>query len=372
VRSDADFSSKLNPRNPVGGTFGIEQTAGFSHSGYERDCLFMNHGGHDYVDVSMVSGLDDPGDGRTWSLLDFDKDGWTDIARVNANTPFLRLYRNRIGDRPEVAAKGKMVAVQFVGGNHTPEPVEGLACRDGYGARVILDLGDQMVMREHAAGHGFAGQNSQTILVGIGAQDRVRNLEVRWPSGRSQELPDVAAGSLVIAYEDPGQSPNGEAFVVRDYFERGPLMLAGKGGKRPPPRVSIHDRIPAEGSAELTMYTTMATWCATCKGELPQLATLRQAFGPEELEMRAVPVDPEDTSEKLARYVEENRPVYRLLTDLGPRDVQAVESVVEQTTQLKEALPATLVTNSEGVVLLAKAGVPSVSDLKKLLNGHRQ
>jgi thiol-disulfide isomerase/thioredoxin len=372
VRSDADFSKKLNPRNPVGGTFGIEQTAGFSHSGHERDCLFMNHGGEEYIDVSMVSGLDDPGDGRTWSLLDFDKDGWTDIARVNANTPFVRLYKNRIGEGSVAAGSGKMVAVQFVGGNHSTEAVEGLSCRDGYGAKVILDLGDQRVMREHAAGHGFAGQNSQTLLVGIGSHDRVKNFQVKWPSGRSHELPDVGAGSLIIAYEDPGQSPNGEAFVVSDYFSGVPVMLAGKGSPRRPTRVPIHNRVSDGTPAELTMYTTMATWCPTCKGELPQLATLRQAFGPEELAMRAVPVDPEDSSEKLARYMEENQPAYRLLTELGPRDVAAVESVVEQTTQLKEALPATLVTDSEGVVLLAKAGVPSISDLRKLLDNHRQ
>jgi thiol-disulfide isomerase/thioredoxin len=321
----------------------------------------------------MVSGLDDPGDGRTWSLLDFDRDGWIDIARVNANSPFVRLYKNRIGERPGASEHGRMIAVKFVGGNHTPDPVEGLACRDGYGAKLILDLGDQRLMREQAAGHGFAGQNSQTMLVGIGAHDEVAKLQVKWPSGRSQEMAGVSAGSQIVAYEDPAQSPTGEAFVVSDYFAGGgPVMLAGHPAPRHPARVPIHARVTAGAGAELTMYTTMATWCTICKGELPQLATLRQAFGPEELDMRAVPVDPEDSSEKLARYMDENHPAYRLLTDLGPRDVEAVEDVVEQTTKLKDALPATLVTDSDGMVLLAKGGVPSISDLRKLLDNHRQ
>jgi thiol-disulfide isomerase/thioredoxin len=372
VRSDANFSEKLNPRNPVGGIFGIEQTTGFSHSGHERDCLFMSHEGEEFIDVSMVSGLDDPGDGRTWSLLDFDKDGWTDIARVNANSPFVRLYRNRIGDRAEASERGKMIAIRFVGGNHTPDPVEGLACRSGYGAKARLTLGDQKLMREHAAGHGFAGQNSETMLIGIGAHESVDRLQIDWPSGNSQSLNDVAAGSLVTAYEDPAHSPLGQALVATDYFASAPAQLATVQPRSRPARVPIHGRESGETNAALTMYTTMATWCPTCKGELPQLAALREAFGPDELEMRAVPVDPEDDAEKLEKYVAENQPAYVMLSGLSRSDVESIEGVVEATTQLQEALPATLVTDSKGVVLLAQAGVPSISDLKKLLDNHRQ
>ena len=117
------------------------------------------------------------------------------------------------------------------------------------------------------------------------------------------------------------------------------------------------------------MYTTMATWCPTCKGELPQIAAIRNAFDARELEMHGVPVDPTDDPAKLTSYIQEFQPAYDLLTDLSRGDVQAVERVVEHTTQLEDALPATLITDADGMVIYANAGVPSISELKRLLNG---
>src|SRR5262245_47412604 len=70
---------------------------GVSFSGHERDNLFINLGDGQFKDVSGVSGANDPGDGRVFALLDFDRDGWWDIASINANTPSLKLYENRFG-----------------------------------------------------------------------------------------------------------------------------------------------------------------------------------------------------------------------------------------------------------------------------------
>ena len=115
------------------------------------------------------------------------------------------------------------------------------------------------------------------------------------------------------------------------------------------------------------MYTTMATWCPKCKGELPQLATLRGAFAESELEMHGVPIDPEDDAAKLSRYETEFGPAYELEADLDRGQIQSVEILLKSLTRLPEVLPATIVTDSNGAVLLAQAGVPSISELKKLL-----
>ena len=48
---------------------------GISWSGNERNFLFVGGlPGNQFVDLSAVSGLDDPADGRGFSLLDFDRD----------------------------------------------------------------------------------------------------------------------------------------------------------------------------------------------------------------------------------------------------------------------------------------------------------
>jgi peroxiredoxin len=363
VRNDPDLG--WDEDADMGLVFPIEESPGVSHSGHETDHLFMNHEGEKYYDISPLSGLDDPADGRSWAMLDYDRDGWLDIAMTNANSPLFRLHRNRIGERPGTAGSGKIIAMRFVGGNTRPEPVEGLACRDGYGAKVRLDLGDKKLMQEHRCGRRHSSQDPRTVVIGIGANDSVREIEVEWPSGRTQTLENVAAGNIVTAYEVAEQSPTGEAFTVTPYGN--PVRIAADAAKKAPlARLAIRDR--GEHSARLTMFTTMATWCPTCKGELPQMTAIRNAFGTDELAMHGVPIDPTDDAGKLARYVDENQPAYDLLTDLSRGDVEAVEQVVEHTTQLEEALPATLVTDADGMVIHAQAGVPSISDLRRLLH----
>ncbi|MDE2810606.1 MAG: ASPIC/UnbV domain-containing protein, partial [Gemmatimonadota bacterium] len=71
--------------------------------------------------------------------------------------------------------------------------------------------------REHRAGEGFSAQNSATLIVGLGAYQRVDAVHVRWPSGRVQQVAEVAAGMLVTVYENPRNSPTGVAFVVVPY-----------------------------------------------------------------------------------------------------------------------------------------------------------
>ncbi len=362
MRNDASLD--FDESSPVGGVFPIEQNPGVSHSGHERDHLFVNLGGGQFADVAPLSGLDDEADGRSFALLDFDRDGWQDIAVVNANNPLSRLYRNRIGERPGAGERGRIVALRFEGANRTGRAVPGQACRDGYGARARLSLADgRTILREHRCGEGMAAQNSATLLVGIGGSERVTKLEVVWPSGRRQEIADVAAGTLVTAYEDAARSPDGSGFARRPY-----------GAPLPAPSRKIGPTVLAElrlkgatGSPALNLFTTMATWCPKCKGELPQLALLRAAFPEEQVAMHGVPVDPTDTAEKLGRYLGEYHPAYELLRDLSRGDVEAVKAVVTHTTGIPDALPATLVTDARGRVVLATTGVPSVSDLRKAL-----
>ena len=66
-----------------------------SFSGKERNHLFQNAQGREFHDISGISGIDTPQDGRTFAVWDYDRDGWQDIALLNINTPVLSLYRNQ-------------------------------------------------------------------------------------------------------------------------------------------------------------------------------------------------------------------------------------------------------------------------------------
>ena len=207
-----------------------------SLNGNERNHYFANRGGRSFVDISALSGLDTPADSRGFAVLDYDRDGWQDIALVNANQPLFNLYHNEM---PAAGLSGGMIAIRFVGGNRTSAPSKEFACRDGYGARVAVDLGDEKLVREHRCGDGWAAQNSATMIVGIGSHATVASLSVRWPSGKTSSTQAVPEGTLLTVYENPADSPSGIAFVRIPYRVKPQLARAERLGTTDNPRAGL-------------------------------------------------------------------------------------------------------------------------------------
>ena len=189
---------------------GARLDAGASLSGYQRNRLFLNQDGRNFVDISALAAADSPADGRAWARLDYDRDGRIDLVLANANEPLCQLYRNR-------APTGRMLALRFVGGNDRAEPSARWSARDGYGAEVEVAVAGKTLLREHRAGEGFSAQNSATMIIGLGEYERADAVRVRWPSGRIQTAENLAAGSLITVYERIGQSPANKAFVTTPY-----------------------------------------------------------------------------------------------------------------------------------------------------------
>ena len=342
-----------------------------SHSGHERNHLFLSSAGTEFTDISTVSGLDSIADSRGFVLWDYDRDGWQDIALVNANAPLLNVYRNQIGSLQQSGGDqmGKMIAVRLVGGNVAANPSTTYGPRDGYGAKINVSLADLTIQREHRCGDGFAVQNSNTMIVGIGDCDRVESVEVVWPSGRTQTTGKLAAGTLLTVYENPSDAPDPNGFVTQPYVvdlstvairpesptETQTLTLSGV-------QSTLHD---SSDPSRLKMYTTMATWCAACKRLQPQLDHLRAYHPNDELEMYGVPVDTSDTSEKLHAYMTTYQPPYELVWELTEQERAKVERLIGRAIK-GSALPSTVITDSGGKVLHIFAGVPTVSDLGRL------
>ena len=334
---------------------------GSSFSGNERDCLFLSDNGRQFRDVSALSALDSPADGRSFVIWDYDRDGWSDLAVVNSGAPRLEMYRNllgksALGNEPQ---RG-MVALRFVGGNRSAQPSSSLSSRDGYGAQAVLDLGDMKVQRELAAGEGLAAQNSSTLVIGIGARHEVQSVTVRWPSGRIQTSGSIGEGSLVTVYEDERQSPNGSGFQAEAY-----RRVLAKPKPAPPPQPAFVGLEAAKGPTQLRMFSTMATWCGPCRKEVPQLQRLRATFSQTDLAMFGVAIDPEDSAEKLEAWRAQADPPY-LFVKAGPAEVETLKEIV--ITRLgHDAVPATLIADAQGRVLAAQWGPPSVSRIRELL-----
>lgn len=340
-----------------------------SLSGHERNHLFLNQQGSSFTDISGISGVDSPKDSRSLAIWDYDRDGWQDIALVNTNSPVLNLFRNEIGSLSDDAlVRGNVLALNFIGGNVTPRPSENYTARDGYGVQVTVTLPDMTLIREHRCGEGLAAQNSSTMLIGLGTHESVRSITVRWPAGTSQQIERVSAGDRITVFENPTASPDGSGFQKSRYLvetESPPVAtplaidVANTDFVRPTPE-----------PAELCMYTSMATWCVACRAHMPELWHLRNAFSADRMSMIGVPVDEKDTAGKLQKFISDQAPPYQLDGQWTVAQRNGFNQAIED--QLgTEVIPATVLATPEGRVMAIFAGVPTVSDIARLLEKRR-
>lgn len=195
------YSLKMQKDNDVNKQTGQKPEFSFnsnSLSGNERNRMFFRHDGN-FADVSLVSGADNTADGRSFAMLDFDRDGWTDIAMMGLNAPRFRLYRNRIG---ELYPDRRVYRFRLVGGHTGSEPNEKLSNRDAIGARARITFESGRVQMIHKqAGEGFAGQNSEVLSIGVPSDDKIVKLDVRWPAGSDSSVSTIDMSGIQVIRE---------------------------------------------------------------------------------------------------------------------------------------------------------------------------
>ena len=338
-----------------------------SFSGHERNHLFHNKGGKSFVDISGLSGLDSPLDGRSFAVLDFDRDGRQDIALANINAPVVKLYQNKTamsGD--DLISSGNMIAVKVIGGNATAQPSKQFSNRDGVGAKVQVDTGSQTLYRELRFGEGLAAQNSRNMFFGLGKQNAVDSITVNWPSGKSSKIENVLAGELITVFEDIDQSEDGSGFVRSQYVIDGVANYDQPSNNRRKILFSPIDK----PTGKFALYVSMATWCPSCRKHLPQIKRIRDYFSDEQLDLIGVPIDANESDELVMEYVKKYQPAYELNMkqwDLPKRKKFSQIASDKFTTDL---MPATIITDQEGVVLDVYRGVPTISEIAKLLSSQ--
>lgn len=329
--------------------------------GHERNHYFANRRGQSFVNLSGLSGLDNPADSRGFAVLDYDRDGWQDVALVNANQPLFNLYRNAM---PAAGIEGGMIAIRFVGGNRTAAPSKQYACRDGFGARVVVDLGDARIVREHRCGEGWSTQNSATMFVGIGAHTTVASVAVRWPAGTKASTQAVPEGTLLTVYENPADAPSGEAFTRQPYRvapTASPVIRPTE-----PPLFGVRVTARAAEPPRLRVHVSFATSSPAWTTGLSVLQRLKEELSAEGVEFIALPVDPADDNPKLAAYAQEWKPTARFV-NIAPDQRPEVVAAYAQALGQDPPVPSTVVTDGAGHIRSAQAGVPSLSALRKLL-----
>lgn len=102
-----------------------------------------------------------------------------------------------------------------------------------------------------------------------------------------------------------------------------------------------------------------------CKTNLPALRRLKEQLGPEGFDIVFLPVDPDDDNRKLGDYAKAWKPASRLV--IIPPGKRMETSVAFSKALGQDApVPSTVVVDATGHILLAEAGVPSVSELRRI------
>ena len=73
--------------------------------------------------------------------------------------------------------------------------------RSAIGARATVAVAGRTLMQEKAAGQGFGGTNSPYLIFGLDDATEVDNVTIRWPNGKQQRVPALAANQAIIVTE---------------------------------------------------------------------------------------------------------------------------------------------------------------------------
>lgn len=155
--------------------------------------LFLNSGKRSFHDVAdqIGGGFDNPKVGRGLAYADFDRDGDVDLLLTTNNGPAY-LYRN------DQLSGNHSIRFHLVGTKSN---------RDGVGATVRIECGSIRQARMVKGGSSYLSQSELPVTFGLGKPDRVERVVIDWPSGRTEEFSNLAAGRTYQCVESKAVSP---------------------------------------------------------------------------------------------------------------------------------------------------------------------
>ncbi len=146
----------------------------------ERSYLWRNRGDLSFEDVGPAAGFMGAAEGRTMLTLDYDLDGDLDIA-VLGNQSALQLHRNDlIMKEPPVDAHWLQVILDTSS--------DASLAPHGLGARVTVIAQDIKSTIQVTSGGTYLGQSERVAHFGLGRATLIKKLLVEWPDGRRTRL----------------------------------------------------------------------------------------------------------------------------------------------------------------------------------------
>ncbi|MGC2549991.1 MAG: CRTAC1 family protein [Candidatus Sulfotelmatobacter sp.] len=155
--------------------------------------LFLNNGRGKFHDVAaeIGGGFDQPKVGRGFAYGDFDRDGDLDLLLTTNNGPAY-LYRN------DQLSGNRSIRFRLIGTKSN---------RDGIGATVRITSSGLSQAKMVKSGSSYLSQSELPLTFGLEKRDHVERVVIAWPSGRTEEFTNLAAGRCYDCTEGKGISP---------------------------------------------------------------------------------------------------------------------------------------------------------------------
>jgi enediyne biosynthesis protein E4 len=152
--------------------------------------LFLNNGKGNFREAGREAGgsFDLPKVGRGLAYGDFDRDGDADILMTTNNGPAY-LFRN------DQTAGNRSIRFRLIGTKSN---------RDAIGTTVKIFHAGSTQSRLVKSGSSYLSQSELPVTFGLGKRDKIDRVVIRWPSGRSEEYKDLAAGKTYECIEAKG------------------------------------------------------------------------------------------------------------------------------------------------------------------------
>ncbi|MGA9997540.1 MAG: CRTAC1 family protein, partial [Pyrinomonadaceae bacterium] len=163
----------------------IEKTS--SYLKYRQTPLLLRNTGKAFVNVSQSAGqaFNGPMVARGAAFGDMDNDGDTDIVVSVLDGPPLILRND--------GTKNHWLGITLVGAKSS---------RNGAGAHVtVTDAAGRKQVFDVSGAGSYLSSNDWRVLVGLGAGAGVKQVEVRWPSGKIQRVENPAIDRYLIVNE---------------------------------------------------------------------------------------------------------------------------------------------------------------------------
>ena len=155
-------------------------------SAYERNKFYINVDGERFFDASFASNVDLESDSRSAIGADFDGDGDPDLLVASAGGGALRLFANQF-DRGN-----RFVKIKLKGSKSN---------RSAIGSRIILEMGQEKIVRDLFPRNGCMGIGPTDFLVGVGQATIIDKLTIRWPTGEKQVLENIPTNEALEVEE---------------------------------------------------------------------------------------------------------------------------------------------------------------------------